>query len=167
MRLKLISGALKMGIVMLGLGLGVQGFAKAKYGMAGCGLGSIVMGPDSMQTSAATTNGSFNSQGFGITSGTSNCLTPNEMATLETQQEFIVSNLSNLSKEMAQGDGETLRAFASTLGCSDASYSHFAKTVQNSYDQIFSAPGALAVLDAVYEEVKSDASLNKNCQRVL
>ena len=46
------------------------------YGMAGCGLGSLLFGNDNttlMQILAATTNGLFGSQTFGITSGTSNC----------------------------------------------------------------------------------------------
>src|SRR3569832_2714255 len=45
------------------------------YGSAGCGLGSIVFGsqPGFIQILAATTNGTFASQTFGITSGTSDC----------------------------------------------------------------------------------------------
>src|SRR6266545_2071443 len=45
------------------------------YGLAGCGLGSMLIGskPGIVQIFAATTNGSFGTQTFGITSGTSNC----------------------------------------------------------------------------------------------
>ena len=45
------------------------------YGAAGCGLGAIVFGskPGMIQVLAATTNATFYSQTFGITTGTSEC----------------------------------------------------------------------------------------------
>ena len=45
------------------------------YGSAGCGLGAIVFGskPGMIQVLAATTNATFYSQTFGITTGTSEC----------------------------------------------------------------------------------------------
>ena len=53
--------------------LPVSVFAAAGYGAAGCGLGSMVFGskPGAEQVVAATTNGTFGSQTFGITFGTS------------------------------------------------------------------------------------------------
>lgn len=53
--------------------------AKAKaysrpYGMAGCGLGSMVVGKNGGQVTAGTTNGSSSNQYFGITTGTLNCI---------------------------------------------------------------------------------------------
>src|SRR5690348_11977029 len=61
-------------------GFGPPGYGPAGgagwYGMAGCGLGSLVFGPNDApvaQVLAATTNGTFASQTFGISSGTSNC----------------------------------------------------------------------------------------------
>src|SRR5437868_47659 len=57
-------------------GPGYGGFAGG-YGMAGCGLGSLLFGPVNepfAQVLAATTNATFATQTFGITSGTSNCV---------------------------------------------------------------------------------------------
>ena len=52
---------------------GAVAFAE-DYGSAGCGLGSLVFKQnDGTQILAATTNGTFGSQTFGITFGTSNC----------------------------------------------------------------------------------------------
>lgn len=54
----------------------IAGTAHAQYGMDGCGLGSIVFGNDNgtlKQVIAATLNGT-GMQTFGITSGTSNCV---------------------------------------------------------------------------------------------
>src|SRR5690348_10000976 len=47
----------------------------AGYGVAGCGFGSMLFGkqPGFIQVLAATTNGTFGSQTFGISTGTSNC----------------------------------------------------------------------------------------------
>src|SRR5262245_21507042 len=58
-------------------GVMAQGGITGGYGMSGCGLGSILFGTDQnkvMQILAATSNGCFGSQTFGITSGTSNCV---------------------------------------------------------------------------------------------
>src|SRR3954469_2639303 len=60
----------------------------AWYGMAGCGLGSLIFGPvnsPGAQILAATTNSTFGSQTFGITSGTSNCVSGGVVA-LDRQQ---------------------------------------------------------------------------------
>ena len=48
------------------------------YGMAGCGLGSILFGakPGKIQILSGTTNGIYGNQTFGISSGTSNCDIP-------------------------------------------------------------------------------------------
>ena len=52
---------------------GKKSFAR-QYGMAGCGLGSLAFEPGEGQISAATTNGTFYNQFFGISSGTLNCV---------------------------------------------------------------------------------------------
>lgn len=100
-------------------------FAKG-YGAAGCGLGSLVFGsqPGIVQIFAATTNGTSGNQTFGITSGTSNC--SDSSAFRQQQQEiFAAVNMSGIEQEMVAGKGEKLSAFASLLGCSDASLASF------------------------------------------
>lgn len=126
-----------------------------KYGMAGCGLGSIVMGKSGGQVSAATTNGTFLSQGFGITSGTSNCKTPKQMAVIMKQEEFLMANMMTLQKEMARGDGETLQAFVQILGCQQNDVQAAGKTLVNAYDKIFRSPGVSGVLDAAKDELRN------------
>ncbi|TGM02090.1 DUF3015 domain-containing protein [Leptospira jelokensis] len=89
------------------------------YGMAGCGLGSMVpvWKNDIGQILAATTNGSFSSQTFGITSGTSNCTTDGLVKREIAQEVFIAYNEEPLELETAIGNGERIRAVASLLGC--------------------------------------------------
>lgn len=155
----------KFFIVALVLSISTPALAERLYGMAGCGLGAMAMGPESGQISAATTNGTVFNQGFGISSGTLNCMTPGEQAALETQKTFFVNNLEELSKEMAQGEGQYLEAFAQTFGCSN--YQSFATEMKGSYQEIFSSPGAMSMLDEVRVKVKSSPSLSSQCTQVI
>lgn len=93
--------------------------AQAKnYGMAGCGLGSVVIGKGGGQISASTTNQTSYTTEFGITSGTSNC-TDDGVAMSDRQLEmFTEANFESLKQEIAQGQGENMDALASLMGCS-------------------------------------------------
>lgn len=141
----------------------------AGYGAAGCGLGSIVFGsqPGFMQVFASTTNGTSGNQTFGITSGTSNCVPGSKSEAFNNQREFLNSNITVLAKEAAQGDGETLRAFTSTLGCSTSAYSDVAKTLQANHGAIFSAPGTEAVLFATHEALHDNKNAVNNCKDLI
>lgn len=90
------------------------------YGAAGCGLGSIVFGnkPGFMQVFAATTNASFYSQTFGITSGTSNCADTGGGA--PAAAAFIQTNREALAKDISRGNGETIKNLATLSGCADS-----------------------------------------------
>lgn len=152
-------------IPFLAMFWGQLALAAPPYGMAGCGLGSVLIDSNTSgsQISAATTNGSFTSQGFGITSGTSNCLEDHQWAALNAQQQFMVDNMNILSKEIAQGSGETLATFAMTFGCEEAVIADFSSSLQQSFGEIFAAPGALAALNSVRETLKSDEILSSRC----
>ena len=80
-------------------------FTGQPYGMAGCGLGSMVFGdkPGLIQVIAATVNSTAASQTFGISSGTSNC---EDRA--GTAAFFIDANRVVLASDMARGSGETI-----------------------------------------------------------
>lgn len=116
----------------------VAGFAMASsaanYGMAGCGLGSIVMGSKGSQVSAATTNGTSYSQMFGITTGTSNCAEDGVALRQSEVNSFAEANFESLKSEMAQGSGENLEVLASLMGC-DAAV--MGSSVRASYGSIF------------------------------
>ena len=156
-------------VPLLGIGilLSSAAFAKTPFGVAGCGLGSIIMGPEGNQVFASTTNGTLGSQVFGITSGSSNCLEPSKQAALNAQQKFIAENYTTLSKEMAQGEGEALKAFSNTFGCTSEIYTSFAGQMQKSYAKIFSAPGSMTALEVIQDEIKSSPELSTQCNLVL
>jgi hypothetical protein len=139
-------------------------FAGRKYGMAGCGLGSAVFGTGGMQTSAATTNGSFGSQIFGITSGTSNCVPDSDTAAVLKQESFVVANYATLSKEMAQGQGSSVVGLAEVLGCNAEVVPAFGSFAQSKYEALFVAPGSMAMLDKLKVELASQSDLASACK---
>lgn len=155
-----------VGVVVSGFALSSQLANAASYGMAGCGLGAVVLGKEKgmIQIVAATLNGSSGSQLFGITTGTSNCSGSSaEGAALQTQKDFIANNLAPLSKEMAQGSGETLSALTETLGCSADATTVAHAQLQKTHSKIFASPGAYAVLESVKTELRSTPETARGC----
>jgi hypothetical protein len=151
-------------VIAGGLFFSTQGFSQS-YGMAGCGLGSMVFKENNMmQIFAATTNGTSANQTFGITSGTSNCKPASAMAIINEQEVFMKNNLGSLSKEMAQGEGETLSAFATSLGCESTAIA--AEVLQDNYSVIFLAPGAIAALDKSKEVLRANEQTSNNCKYI-
>jgi hypothetical protein len=139
------------------------------YGMAGCGLGALAFPNDNDKVSqvlAATTNGTFGTQTFGITSGTSECTEDGRIRSERAQEAFAEVNFESLAQEMAKGQGEHLTAFAHLLGCSADSLNEFGRLTQRHYTQIFShgTLTALDLVDAVKQSIASDAVLSRTCQ---
>ena len=109
-------------------------------GDAGCGLGSVVISKNSkgLQLIALTTNVSISSQPLGITSGTSNCSSSGIVSNDKEIEYYVEVNKSELLKDMAKGDGESLDTFASLYGCQTASSKKDFKEV---YDKLNFAKG--------------------------
>jgi len=125
--------------------------AADKYGTAGCGLGSLVFGNQKgiVQIFAATTNGTFGSQTFGITTRTSNCADTGGGAA--SIKPFTETNREALAKDMSRGQGETLANLAVLAGCTDAGA--VSVTLQKNYGAIF--PNAATPSDQVSEAILS------------
>jgi len=147
----------------LGLALALQSgtATAAKYGMAGCGLGTYVFEGDNtkLQILAATTNGTFGSQTFGITTGTSNCTAGGTALDDKELQMFAEANQKQLSRDMAQGSGEYVTALSSLLGCSDAN--QLASLTQKNYERIVPTAQTTPaqMIQAVKAEVERDPNL--------
>jgi hypothetical protein len=108
----------------------------------GCGLGTVLWKnrADSSvlsQALQATTNGSFGTQTFGITSGTMECSEPAHFAGNERLKEFMVANMDNLAKDMAVGQGETLNTFNELLQIPADQRADFNQKLQVSFSRIF------------------------------
>ncbi len=105
----------------------------------GCGLGSIIIAKSDsavMLALQATTNGTSGNQTFGITSGTSGCK-KTKFVMNERAEEFVASNMDQLAKEIAMGQGESLDTLAELLSVEDKA--EFASALQANYKSIYSA----------------------------
>lgn len=154
-----------MCLLMLGV-LSDEAKGNRRYGMAGCGLGSAVVGQDGSQISAATTNSTSYSKYFGITFATSNCFPDDDEQAMFEQDSFMMNNYSILAKEMAQGNGQTLDTLAQLLGCSDGKIELFRQFTRANYAAIFAPPGALAALDTLKDSIKDEPTLSQTCTKV-
>ena len=113
-------------------------FAQAQD--AGCGLGSMIIQENTklMQVLAATTNGT-GGQIFAISTGTSNCKSQQIVRNDKAIQYFTEANQADLSREIAQGQGEKLQTLASLYGCQGDAQRAFAAKAQASYSSIVSS----------------------------
>lgn len=112
-------------------------FSGQGYGMAGCGLGSIVFGnkPGMIQVVAATLNGT-GYQTFAISSGTSNCSEPGVFA---RTTEYINTNKVALENDIVRGEGETLASLSEVMECQSSA---FAPSMKKNYVASFPNGGA-------------------------
>ncbi len=83
---------------------------------------------------------SFGNQTFGITSGTSDCQQPKNFVSNDKASEFMAANMDNLAKDIAQGRGETLDAFAELLGVPTEKRPEFYSLLQSGFAKIFTSP---------------------------
>lgn len=114
----------------------------------GCGLGSILWeGKDGLfpETCAVTTNGTFGTQTFGITSGTSNCKRKESSASIEKLNKFIADNMDNLAKDIAKGNGEYINTLAILMEISESKRARFYNKLQTNFSKIFSSDGITSV----------------------
>ncbi len=141
--------------------------ARRRYGMAGCGLGALVVGrKKGMSQILANTLNVTGTQSFGITTGTSHCKTDRSFRSRRraSQEVFTRNNLASLSREMSLGSGPALKGLHVHLGCEETSYEAFGELLQSEYSYIFSAPGAVAVLDSAVTVIEKQPELAKQCQ---
>src|SRR2546426_6266797 len=107
--------------VLFGMQAGLEMAAKPDTG-PGCGLGKLAWSDYSLQKNIgpqvlmATTNGTFGSQTFGISSGTSGCTNDGKVMAEQKTTMFAEINFENLAQEMAQGHGEHLASLATLMG---------------------------------------------------
>jgi hypothetical protein len=129
------------------------------YGTAGCGLGSLIFEDDKglVQVLAATTNGIFWTQTFGITSGTSNC--DDTAGGTTSAKAFIETNREAFAKDVARGQGETIANLSTLAGCGNAAA--VGSTLQRNFTNIFpnGAVADTAVSQSVVDTLKSHPEL--------
>ncbi len=150
-------------LALVTLFVGSVAFAQVReYGLAGCGLGSLIFSGDtstSMQVMAATTNDTSMSQAFGISSGTSGCVETDDMVASNKDriQYFVDANGAALQKEAARGQGETLAGLSELLGCPSGD---FERMMKSQYNTIFESQDTAA---SILNAIGSDSKLAKAC----
>jgi hypothetical protein len=119
-------------------------FAGQATSNTGCGLGTMLFKNNAdnsilLQAFQATTNGIFGNQTFGITTGTSDCAQPKNFVSNERVNEFILANMDNLAKDIAQGRGETLETFAELMGVPTEKRPEFYASLQSGFTRIYTS----------------------------
>jgi DUF3015 family protein len=119
----------------------------------GCGLGKLAWADFKRQKDIApqvlmaTTNGTFGSQTFGISFGTSGCTNDGKVWAEHKTEFFVAAMFENLAGDMARGQGEHLTALATLLGVPRDQQEMFSTLVQERYRGLIgrgeSSPGAL------------------------
>src|SRR4051812_12106459 len=98
---KSVAGALALGLVP------ALALAAGNHPMAGCGLGYLLFSNKDntkvTQVLGATTNGTFGTQTFGISSGTSGCTEDGAVKFAKETELFAEVNLPNLRQDVARG----------------------------------------------------------------
>lgn len=128
----------------------------------GCGLGTIVFadapfGDSTLgQAFIVTTNGTSGNQTFGITSGTSNCDQPAGFVKNERMNEFVVSNMDGLAKDIAAGQGESLDTLAELMEIAPAQRGELYARLQSNFRTIYSSEDVTAanVVDNIYTVIQ-------------
>jgi hypothetical protein len=128
----------------------------------GCGLGTqIWTGSKGIapKVLGATTNGTSGSQTFGISSGTIGCHQGGTVTADAKVQIFTGANLDRLARDMAQGGGETLDAFATLLGIRAEDKPAFFHLTQTRFGDLFAgdAVTAGALLASLERAMAGDA----------
>ncbi|GBL40098.1 MAG: DUF3015 domain-containing protein [Nitrospira sp.] len=124
--------------VLFGLQAGIAMAANPDTG-PGCGLGKLAWSDYAHQKNIApqvmmaTTNGTFGSGTFGISSGTSGCTNDGKVMAEQKTTLFAELNFENLSQEMAQGQGEHLASLATLMGVPDEHQAEFFAMTQERY----------------------------------
>ncbi len=111
----------------------------------GGGLGKLAWGdyktPKNIapQVMMATTNGTFGSQTFGISFGTSGCTNDGKVMAEQSATVFVANAFDTLSEDMARGGGEHLTVLATLMGVPVDQQPAFFALAQSHYRRLVEA----------------------------
>ncbi|MCC2642427.1 MAG: uncharacterized protein K0S45_2840 [Nitrospira sp.] len=131
----------------------------------GCGLGKLAWGeyktPKNIapQVMMATTNGTFGSQTFGISFGTSGCTNDGKVMADQKATMFVASAFETLSEDMAKGGGEYLAVLATLMGVPAEQHPAFFAMTQEHYRQLMETEqtSSVALITALQRAMKSES----------
>jgi hypothetical protein len=133
----------------------------AKYGSAGCGLGSMIFEGDQTwwkQVLAGTTN-AIGMQTIAISLGTSNCDSPAPLKVGQAEA-YVEANKVALANDIARGNGETIVGLSKVYGCANST--EFGRALKSNYTMIF--PNTKANSKEITHQINTVASTTCNTQ---
>jgi len=148
---KLIAGAILLGA------------SSMAFAQPGCGVGAMIWKGQSgiaPHVLAATTNGTFGNQTFGMTTGTLGCQT-NEA--VQSMALYMDSNIDKVARDMSRGSGENLDTLAVLLGVEQGDRETFRKVLQENFATIFPDADTTSgeAIDAIVSILEQHESLSK------
>lgn len=158
--------------VLFGMQAGLALAANPDTG-PGCGLGKLAWSDYSHQKNIgpqvlmATTNGTFGSQTFGISTGTSGCTNDGKVMAEQRTTVFAQLNFENLSQEMAQGQGEHLASLATLMGVPAENHAAFFAMTQERYTSLVKTgdTSPVAMIKAINDAIATHPVLAKASTR--
>jgi len=158
--------------VLFGMQAGLAMAANPDTG-PGCGLGKLAWSDYSHQKNIgpqvlmATTNGTFWSTSFGISSGTSGCTNDGKVMVEQKTTMFAQLNFENLSQEMAQGQGEHLASLATLMGVPTEDHAAFFTMTQERYTSLVKTgeTSPVAMVKAINDAIAKHPVLAQNSTR--
>jgi Protein of unknown function (DUF3015) len=148
----------------LALALPTAAFAAAGQDNVGCGLGSMLFKGQSglaPQVLAATTNGSYGNQTFGISSGTLGCSTDGSVH--YNAALFIENNKQQLARDMSVGSGETLASLSHLIGVDAKDQATFNQAAKDNMARIFTTDSVATeqVITSLREVLAANVQLSR------
>ena len=152
--------------VLFGVQAGLAMAANPDTG-PGCGLGKLAWADYAHQKSIApqvlmaTTNGTFGSGTFGISSGTSGCTNDGKIMADQKTTMFTQLNFENITQEMAQGQGEHLASLATLIGVPAEQHAAFFAMTQERYTSLVNTGAAspVAMIKAINDALATNPML--------
>ncbi|MFL1403820.1 DUF3015 domain-containing protein [Marinobacter sp. M1N3S26] len=148
---KLIAGAILLGA------------SSMAFAQPGCGVGAMVFKGQSgiaPHVLAATTNGIFGNQTFGMTTGTLGC---NTNASIQSMAMYMDSNVDKVARDMSRGSGENLETLAVLLNVDEADRGEFYRLLQDNFATIFPSSDTTSdqAVDAIVALLEQNDRLSK------
>ncbi len=141
-------------LLTLALSVFASASMAAAYGVAGCGLGSVLIGdkPGAVQIVVATLNGTSGNQTFGITTGTSNC-----GAGVKSLSVYIEANKVQLANDISRGQGEALNGLANIYGINNVDA--VGTALQPQFKNIFATQDVAQIQNQIENTLKASELL--------
>ena len=132
------------------------------YGMAGCGLGSMIVGKKGGQIFAATTNSTVYNQLFGITFGTLGCEDEPNSEVAHRMDNFVAANKVALASDIARGGGDTVSSLGTMMGCTGDVGASMQKSFRSIFPDTSVAPNEIT--DSIISVIRQDSALG--CKQI-